>query len=119
MVGAFGEVYLVDWGIAAPLTGSGADEKRALTGTPAYMAPEMVMGGPIDERTDVYLLGATLHEIVTARPRHPGSELHAVLMHAVLSEPVSYGEEVPAELAELANRATHRPQTATGSCGAA
>ena len=121
MVGEFGEVYLIDWGVAVK---SGAHSRDAagnpvLVGTPAYMAPEMARGGPLDEQTDVYLLGAALHEILTGEVRHRGDDLHAVTEQALASLPFAYGEEVPAELAELANRATSaepsaRPRGALG-----
>ena len=79
MIGAFGEVYVVDWGIAVSLRddGSGrlplAAEASGLGGTPAYMAPEMLDSNGLSERTDVYLLGAILYEIVAGRPPHLGS----------------------------------------------
>ena len=66
MIGEFGEVYLLDWGLA--VTAGRELEPGTLVGTPAYMAPEMVGGGRVDGRTDVYLLGATLHEVLTGRP---------------------------------------------------
>jgi serine/threonine-protein kinase len=106
MVGAFGEVYLLDWGIAVEK--SKPDGVRDLVGTPVYMAPEMVRGTPVDERTDVYLLGATLHEILTGRPRHDGRTIGEVMRAAVASQPFVYGPEIPGELADLANRATAR-----------
>ncbi len=72
MLGAFGEVYLVDWGLAASTR---ADDVLPLVsevgvgGTPAYLAPEQVRpGGSIGPWTDVYLLGATLCELVTGKP---------------------------------------------------
>jgi len=112
MVGSFGEVYLLDWGVAVT-----ADERqdrdvggaeRPIVGTPAYMAPEMVEpGGVIDERTDVYLLGASLHEVLTGLRRHVGAEIYDVLMAARLSEPAEYGPEVPEELGAICNRACH------------
>jgi serine/threonine-protein kinase len=120
MVGAFGEVYLVDWGIAlrpAELD----DEERTrigIVGTPAFMAPEMVRGDAteIDARTDVYLLGATLHAAITGRPRHEGRLLPDVLLTALASAPRSYPPEL-AELGALANHATRpakeeRPESA-------
>lgn len=103
LVGEFGEVVLVDWGIAARL---GEAAVGMALGTPAYMAPEMVTGSPADPRNDVYLVGSTLHRVLTGRPRHTGSNVEQVLYAAHRSEPVEYGEEVPVELAAIARRAT-------------
>ncbi len=108
MIGPFGEVYLLDWGIAlerdAPLPAS------SIVGTPSFMAPEMLDGAPdaVSERTDVFLLGATLHVALTGRARHQGDSLMAVLAAAAASEPVAYGDDVPDELARLCNDATAR-----------
>ncbi|WP_437677328.1 protein kinase domain-containing protein [Sorangium sp. So ce131] len=66
--GAF-RPYLVDFGLAREIA---ADGRPSLTeeGTPAYMAPEQVSGGPrqLDRRTDVYGLGSTLYEVLAGRP---------------------------------------------------
>lgn len=116
MIGQFGEVYLLDWGIAISYADP-SDEANllphretveGLAGTPAYMAPEMTDNDARDqdERTDVYLLGAVLHELLTGEPRHRGATLFDVMRSAFESAPVDYGEEVPDELAEIANRAT-------------
>jgi len=111
MVGSFGEVYVLDWGIAVSARGSDhglpAPEPGVLVGTPAYMAPEMAAAGPVDARTDVYLLGATLHELITGQPRHQGDGVFATLTLAFESTPIEYPEHVPAELAAICNRASH------------
>jgi serine/threonine-protein kinase len=117
MVGGFGEVYLLDWGVACLL--DDPEGARPLVGTPAYMAPEMVQGEPPSRRTDVYLLGATLHEILTGRPRHEGRTLMEVLRAALESAPCSYGPTVPADLAALCNRATSRSPEARPESAAA
>jgi serine/threonine-protein kinase len=104
LIGPYGEVYLADWGIA--LRTADALPVTPMCGTPSYMAPEMVVGGVIDARTDVYLLGATLHHILMGRPRHAGSNFRAVLFAATVSEPIEYPPSVPALLAALANEAT-------------
>jgi len=104
LIGRYGDVYLADWGVA----GRVGDTEARLCGTPGYMAPEMVGGGPIDARTDVYLLGATLHEILTGQMRHAGAHAAAALFAATQSEPASYGSGVPEELGALVNRACHR-----------
>ncbi len=105
MIGRFGEVLLVDWGVAK----TAAEPPSGLVvGTPVLMAPEMARGDAVDARTDVYLLGATLHEVLTGRGRHEGRTLLQVLEAAVASASFAYGPEVPAALASLCNRATAR-----------
>ncbi|MFO0629006.1 MAG: serine/threonine-protein kinase [Polyangiales bacterium] len=108
MVGPFGEVYLLDWGVALDLTAPQGD--HAIVGTPAYMAPEMVDGDParVSPRTDVFLLGATLHEVLTDAPRNAGDGLATALRAARRVAPVTYPHAVPADLAALCNDATAR-----------
>ncbi len=113
MIGEFGEVYLLDWGVACRASPPGSPVDPALVGTPACMAPEMVRGGGphIDARTDVYLLGATLHEVLVGRPRHAQASLYDVLRSAFDSAPFAYDAGVPRELAALCNKATSaRPE---------
>ena len=108
MVGSFGEVYILDWGIAV------ADFDlpqfpNALVGTPSYIATEMLSGDPkdVDSRTDVYLLGATLHHILTGESRHKGSTIAEVLEAAKESKPYAYDYQTPKLLADLVNQACH------------
>ncbi|MFO0619570.1 MAG: serine/threonine-protein kinase [Polyangiaceae bacterium] len=114
MLGAFGEVYLVDFGIATtvpPPADTGVESTEPLlVGTPGYMPPEMAAceTALIDPRTDVYLLGATLHQVLTGERRHTGVDLLDVLMKAHASDAVVYGPNVPPELAKICNRATSR-----------
>lgn len=76
MVGSHGQVYVMDWGIAVECR---RDEhhhlkpigsRRGVRGTMAYMPPEQLSANlaDLDERTDVYSLGAILYEILTGRP---------------------------------------------------
>lgn len=118
MLGSFGEVYLVDWGIALQVGVPGAP---SLVGTPGYMAPEMLDGRPegVSPRTDVYLLGATLHELLVGRFRHDATTLPQAMMLAHESAPFSYPPEVPEELSQLANQACSRePSLRPGSAEA-
>ena len=110
LIGAHGDVYLADWGVALLPHERAAEAKATIVGTPAYMAPEMVLGDPaeITARTDVYLLGSSLHEILTGRPRHPARAIPAALMSAYLSEPFEYPKSASEELAALATAATSR-----------
>lgn len=106
MVGDLGEVFVLDWGIAVELAGERA---TLLAGTPAYMAPEM-LGGSVDitPRTDVYLLGAILHEVLTGSPPHAAGTLAAVVMSIAACAPATYDPSVPVELAEICHRAMAR-----------
>jgi eukaryotic-like serine/threonine-protein kinase len=116
MFGPHDEIYLVDWGIAVSLRADGvqgvplASNSAALEGTPAYMAPEMAAaaGELIDERTDVYLLGATLHEVLTGAAPHDGDKLLDVLTLAFASAPMSYRGWVPQGLVDICHRAMSR-----------
>jgi serine/threonine-protein kinase len=103
MIGAFGEVQVVDWGLAKVLGQDGADTALArrpkveprsvittvrsgsagsnslvgsVMGTPAYMSPEQARGETetLDERSDVFALGAILCEILTGRPPYVGTD---------------------------------------------
>lgn len=117
MLGRYGEVYLIDWGIAFNRAWHTDGAPIGLVGTAAYMAPEMVTCEVPDARTDVYLLGATLHRILVGAPPHDANNAMASLALALESKPYAYGPEVPAELAALCNRAlSHdraaRPQSA-------
>ena len=108
MVGTFGEVYLLDWGLALNLARAEQDGK-GIVGTLAYMAPEMLgESEKLSPRTDVYLLGSTLHKALTGQARHTGSAHYNVMLRVVKSEPIEYRDEVPQELADLCNRATDR-----------
>jgi serine/threonine-protein kinase len=85
LLGEFGEVYILDWGVAKIIgeddSGEFADlhsgdhhatRAGAAIGTPGYMSPEQAHGRPdIDGRADIYALGCVLFEILTGAPLHP------------------------------------------------
>ena len=120
MVGTFGEVMLLDWGIAACFTDDAAAagsvphvrDLDMIAGTPLYMPPEMADGRGEDcgPWTDVYLLGATLYEIVTGKPPHRGSSLFDVLSDATKGVRLTFSKEVPIELQQICRKAmAHDP----------
>ncbi len=92
MLGEFGEVLVMDWGLAqASRTfrkSRSITETNTMGGTPAYMAPEMATG-PIDKITpasDVYLIGAMLYEVITGVPPHIAKNAMKCLMAAARNE---------------------------------
>ena len=115
MIGEFGEVYVLDWGLAVSLRDDSAGrlplakDATEMAGTPCYMAPEMLGGeaSRLTERSDVYLLGATLCEILAGAPPHGGTELTQIVSSVILSNPV-LPEDTPAELARICQRAMQR-----------
>lgn len=106
MLGEYGEVYLLDWGIALRMDQL-HDGVSSVAGTALYMAPEMVRGelDEIEPRTDVYLLGATLHELLTGKARNYALNVAGCMIKALTSAPAEYDDDVPAELGSIANRA--------------
>jgi serine/threonine protein kinase/tetratricopeptide (TPR) repeat protein len=68
MVAQDGRVLLLDFGLASAPESSGLTRTGSLLGSLPYMSPEQVRGEPLDARTDVYSLGATLYELLALRP---------------------------------------------------
>jgi eukaryotic-like serine/threonine-protein kinase len=115
MIGDYGEVYLLDWGIAVSLRDDGtgrlplARNATQLAGTPSYMAPEMLGregSPPLSERTDVYLAGAVLYELITGHPPHRGTHALAVIASVIASRP-DLPPGAPHELVRICERAMH------------
>jgi serine/threonine protein kinase len=93
MTGGFGEVLVLDWGMAV-LAAPGEDVKASAGGTPSYMAPEMInppfLVGP---RSDVYLLGAILFRFLTGQAPHAGQSARAAMKSASKNEIVNPDRE--------------------------
>ena len=105
MLGDYGEVYVLDWGVARVLT----DRRRttrpqmavdvdedttagAILGTPGYMSPEQIRGSEVGPAADVYSLGAMLFEILAGEPLHPRGD-------AALATTLSHPQIAPAQRA--------------------
>lgn len=122
---AFG-VKLLDFGLARPIqsdlteTASGLTIAGTIVGTPQYIAPEHVLGQPVDHRADLFAAGALLFEMLTGKTPFSGRTIVQVL-HSVTSEqpPVLGGSPAVAAIDRVIQRALakapeHRYQTADG-----
>lgn len=129
MLGRFGEVLVMDWGLAKvldeqapePLRTGRNDESApstdtragALMGTPAFMSPEQARGdwARVGTASDVYALGAILYNILRGQPPYLGDtgSVIAALLQGELEPPDAPSEHsrgpVPADLAEICLRA--------------
>lgn len=131
MIGKFGEVQVLDWGLAKDVSGSVESEEAlreslpqisaedavkvgltragAAMGTPGYMPPEQVVGSrQVDERSDVFALGAILTEILTGRPPVDGAtalEVMAATLRGGIETPHARDRSLPAELDSIASHA--------------
>ncbi len=128
MLGDFGEVYVLDWGIAKldddvdekPVESVRVDTGQVahtptlagqVFGTPGYMPPERIAGDSADGRSDVYALGAILFEILTGERLHIGKSVDELIesttrganARASLRAP---SRDVPPELEAVCVRAT-------------
>ena len=112
MVGSFGEVYLLDWGIAAAFGERTEDDvahvdDAPVAGSPAYMAPEQLEGDPdaLGPWTDTYLLGATLYEVLCARPPHGDARGRARPTNVRERKVTPLASDAPRELVAIVEQA--------------
>lgn len=126
LIGEFGEVTVLDWGLAkvrgeqasidVEQPSGAAAISMELTqpgrryGTPLYMSPEQARGDDVDERTDIYNLGSVLFEVLTAKNLVYGNDVDEVLQQ-VLERPtpipheVSPDRKIPPELEAICLKA--------------
>ena len=122
MLGNYGDVYVIDWGVArilgdAPQHPTTTDEVTAMgvmLGTPGYMAPEQMVGGNVGPPADVFSLGAILFEILAGEPLHPhGPAAISSTMERPGDSPARRAADrsIPPELDELCSAALAKDPT--------
>jgi serine/threonine-protein kinase len=115
MLTADERVVITDFGIARATSGDRVGkETQAVVGTPTYMAPEQVSGGPVDARADLYALGAMLFELATGATPFEGDDAIAVAVARLHEEAPDPRERVamPDALANLIMRCMAREPAA-------
>ncbi len=120
MVGRFGEVQVMDWGVAKklgqadPAAGRVTPEASAsqgpetplktldgtVMGTPAYMSPEQARGeiGKLDQRSDIYSLGAILYEMLTLQPPYLADRVPQILSQVLRGDLTPPSQRAPGRL---------------------
>jgi tetratricopeptide (TPR) repeat protein len=112
LVGEFGETVVIDWGLAKDLSRAEPDADRddasapgsvdraetvagSVIGTPAYMPPEQATGATVDERADVYALGAILYQVLTGAAPYRGRSSDDVLRSVITTPPQPVAQRAP------------------------
>ena len=124
IVGEFGETVVIDWGLAkdvratsdtTPLPaarGSGGETMfGAVVGTPAFMPPEQARGDKVDERADVYAIGAMLYAVLAGHAPFEGPSADAILDRVIDDRPRPLAQlvpEAPADLVAIVDKAMAR-----------
>jgi serine/threonine protein kinase/tetratricopeptide (TPR) repeat protein len=99
-----GVAKIVDFGLARVVASASATQSISLTGTLPYMAPEQILGEPIDQRSDVWALGVILVQMITGS--HPFVRPNtAAMTFAILNQPPAALDVVPAAVCPLIYKA--------------
>jgi serine/threonine protein kinase len=110
LLDASGVLKVMDFGIArlhAAAATSGITASGVILGTPAYMAPEQLVGDDVDARADLYALGVVLYECLTGEPPYTANSVVAMIAKALTVQPtppITKNADVPPALSALVMR---------------
>ncbi len=90
-----GNVKVTDFGIAKLLKVKGVTQTGMITGTPQYIAPEVVRDRPYDHRVDIFALGVTFYELLSGKPPFDGETDYAIIYKVASEDPPPLEERVP------------------------
>jgi len=131
LIGPFGETVVIDWGIAkdlretetpqsaiaavdpdlAPNSATSLTMAGSVLGTPGYMPPEQAAGDPVDERADVYALGAILYHVLAGVAPYDGKSGLDVITKVLTQPPLPLSQRergVPRDLLAIVAKAMAR-----------
>lgn len=117
MVGPEGDPVILDFGLARDIEASGQTltESGQIVGTPAYLAPEQIVGrrAQVDRRSDVYALGVTLYECLTLQRPFRGAtwdQLFHQILNGEWTRPRQLNPHIPPDLVTVVEKAMDREQ---------
>jgi CheY-like chemotaxis protein len=124
LLDASGVLKVMDFGIArlaAAAATSGITQSGTIVGTPAYMAPEQLVGDEVDARADLYALGVVLYECLTGELPYTANSVVSLIAKALTMQPVppsTRNAEIPPALSALVMRLlsktpAERPESAS------
>jgi len=103
---------LCDFGLAKSIAREAMMEASGIMGTPSYMAPEQILGKTVDERTDIYGLGATMYFIASAKLPFPGGKTFDEVYENQIKKPMiplrDANPKVSSRVADLVEKMMHR-----------
>jgi serine/threonine protein kinase/tetratricopeptide (TPR) repeat protein len=113
LVDGHGQVWITDFGLAHCQSQTGLTMTGDLVGTLRYMSPEQALAKrvPIDHRTDIYSIGATLYELLTLEPVFTGKDRQELLQQIAFDEPrmpQQLNRAVPNELGTIVLKALEK-----------
>ena len=116
----FGEVKILDFGLAKLRGEAAVTEQGMLLGTVPYMSPEQASGAPVNYRTDIWSLGVVWFEMLTGRRPFAGDTTASTIAAILYEEPpwTSLAPDVPPAVTELLEHALQKaPESRIQSCG--